>query len=99
MVACWLQSCVNPAALFTHLHSEVFDLLDYRWGQMKFETFNTTVPACVKITAFSEVQNFNGEKVKASQTMYYERGKGQIYKSANGPIPFTKILSEYAGKK
>ena len=28
----------EASALFTHLHSEVFDLPDYRWGQMKFET-------------------------------------------------------------
>jgi hypothetical protein len=67
-------------------------------GIEDFETFNATIPACIKITATSQ-DDLIGKPTDVIETKYYERGKGQIYKSGTGDIPFTKILSQYAATK
>ena len=68
-------------------------------GIEDFETFNTTVPACLKITVTSQGLDKAGKEKAVRDTKYYERGVGLIYKSSDGAFSLTKILSRYAGAK
>lgn len=66
-------------------------------GIENFETYKDTIPACLKITAISQESGIE-EKSKEvrTETKYYQRGIGLIYKNESGGVPFTKILSRYA---
>ena len=57
-------------------------------GIEDFETFNTTVSACLKITVLSQETGADGTVKEGKDIKYYERGKGLIYKSgSNGFLP------------
>jgi hypothetical protein len=70
-------------------------------GIEDFETFDKTIPACLKITVSSQDLDKQGRGTENRGTKYYQRGKGLIYSSGTGPLSseVTKILSQYAGKK
>jgi len=68
-------------------------------GIEDFETFNTTIPACLKIKGTSQEVDLKGNATEVVATKYYERGKGLIYKSETSDFRTTMILSQYAGKK
>jgi hypothetical protein len=69
-------------------------------GIEDFETFNKTIPACLKITASSKEVTTEGKVKEGITTKYYERRKGLIYKSGTGVHgSMTKIIREYAGAK
>ncbi|HSL02103.1 MAG TPA: hypothetical protein VK901_01015 [Nitrospiraceae bacterium] len=64
-------------------------------GIEDFETFNTTVPACLKITVISQETGADSTVKEGKDIKYYERGKGFIYKSGNnGFFDVTKILRQ-----
>ena len=69
-------------------------------GIEDFETFNTIVSACLKITVLSRETGADGTVKEGKDIKYYERGKGLIYKSGNnGFFDVTKISSKYALSK
>jgi hypothetical protein len=69
-------------------------------GIEDFETFDTPVPACLKITVLSQETGADGTVKEGKDIKYYERGKGLIYKSGNnGFFEVTKISSKYALSK
>lgn len=68
-------------------------------GLHEFESFNRSIPACLKITVVSKDLDLEDNLKEVLETKYYERGKGLIYKSGTGKSSFTKILHEYAAMK
>lgn len=73
----------------------------YRFeGIEDFETFDTSVPKCVKITVTKKSSDKDGEIEESKEIKYYQKGKGLIYKSAEiDGFSSTKILKEYASKE
>lgn len=67
-------------------------------GIEDFETFEATVPECLKITVINQETSLSGRTQQVTVTKYYERGKGMIYKNVSGEMPVTRILSQYASK-
>lgn len=70
----------------------------YRFeGIEDFETFDASVPNCVKITVINQNSEQKGKMNQLKAVKYYEKGKGLIYKSgSNNGFTYTKIRKEYS---
>ena len=66
-------------------------------GIENFETFNSPIPTCARITVITRELDSEGRSKSSRHTQYYERGKGMIYKGSDGgTIGYTKVLRAYA---